>query len=181
MRTTLDRNNSVIVSWTNPPGAARAVLVRKTRDYPRNIQDGNVVLDAAPAVESCVDSSPANGHFNYYRVFFQDADGAWNYDERLLGGMVAAWLGDLGRDRVHEIPRTFVEGEWRIDRSDWEGALAKAEERGSLAGFADAHLLRPGYTEENWPRVRRLLRMALCSEDIAWVDDYRERWVHVAG
>ena len=77
MRTTLDSNNSVIVSWTNPPGTARAVLVRKTRDYPRNIQDGIVVLDAAPAVESFTDAAPLNGHFNYYRVFFQDAAGAW--------------------------------------------------------------------------------------------------------
>jgi hypothetical protein len=77
MKTTLDQNNSVIVFWTNLPGAARAVLVRKTRDYPRNIQDGIVVLDAAPAVESCVDAAAANGHFNYYRVFLQDADGVW--------------------------------------------------------------------------------------------------------
>jgi len=77
MLATLDRDNSVIVSWTNPPGAARTILVRKTRDYPRNIHDGIVVSDAAPAVESFADSSPAHGFFNYYRVFFQDADGLW--------------------------------------------------------------------------------------------------------
>jgi phage tail-like protein len=77
MLTTLDRNNSVIASWTNPQEAARAVLVRKTRDYPRNIHDGIIVLDAAPAVESYTDAAPSNGHFNYYRVFFQDAAGAW--------------------------------------------------------------------------------------------------------
>ena len=77
MRTSLDRNNSVIVSWTNPPGASRTVLVKKTRDYPRNIQDGIVVLDAAPAVDSFTDAAPLNGHFNYYRAFFQDAAGAW--------------------------------------------------------------------------------------------------------
>ncbi|OQA86098.1 MAG: Phage tail protein (Tail_P2_I) [bacterium ADurb.Bin236] len=77
MLTSLDRNNAVIVSWTNPPGAARTILVRKTRDYPRNIHDGIIVSDAAPMVESCTDAEPANGYFNYYRVFFQDADGAW--------------------------------------------------------------------------------------------------------
>ena len=77
MLTTLDRNNSVIASWTNPQEAARAVLVRKTRDYPRNIHDGIIVLDAAPAVESYTDAAPSNGNFNYYRVFFQDAAGAW--------------------------------------------------------------------------------------------------------
>ena len=77
MLTTLDRNNSVIVSWTNPQEAARAVLVRKTRDYPRNINDGIIVSDTAAAVESYTDAAPSNGNFNYYRVFFQDAAGAW--------------------------------------------------------------------------------------------------------
>lgn len=77
MRTSLDRDNAVIASWANPPGATRAILVRKTRDYPRNIHDGIVVIDAVPAVESIVDTLPAHGYFNYYRVFFQDASGAW--------------------------------------------------------------------------------------------------------
>ncbi len=77
MLTSHDRDNSIIVSWTNPPGAARTILVRKTRDYPRNIHDGIVVSDAAPAVESFVEPSPAHGFYNYYRVFFQDAVGAW--------------------------------------------------------------------------------------------------------
>jgi len=77
MLTSLDRDNSVVVSWTSPPGAARTILVRKTRDYPRNIHDGIVVSDAAPAVESFADASPAHGFYNYYRVFFQDAADAW--------------------------------------------------------------------------------------------------------
>ena len=77
MLTTLDRNNSVIASWTNPQEAARTVLVRKTRDYPRNINDGIIVSDTAAAVESYTDAAPSNGNFNYYRVFFQDAAGAW--------------------------------------------------------------------------------------------------------
>jgi len=77
LKAELDRNNQVLLFWANPPGAARAVIVQKTRDYPRNIQDGIVVLDAAPAVESCTDDSPDNSYFNYYRVFFQDAAGAW--------------------------------------------------------------------------------------------------------
>jgi len=77
MLASLDHDNSVIVSWTNPPEAARSVLVRKTRDYPRNIHDGIVALDAAPAGESFVDASPEDGRFNYYRVFFQDEHGAW--------------------------------------------------------------------------------------------------------
>jgi len=60
-----------------PPDTARLVIVRKTRDYPRNIEDGIVVLDAEPAVDSFTDDSPANGHFNYYRAFFQDGTGTW--------------------------------------------------------------------------------------------------------
>ncbi len=77
MLATLDRDNSVVVSWINPPGAARTILVRKTRDYPRNIHDGIVLSDAAPGVEFFADLSPAHGFFNYYRVFFQDSADAW--------------------------------------------------------------------------------------------------------
>jgi len=77
LKAELDRNNHVLLSWVNPPDAARVVIVRKTRDYPRNIQDGITVLDAAPAVEACTDDSPSYGHFNYYRAFFQDGVGTW--------------------------------------------------------------------------------------------------------
>jgi len=77
LKAELDRNNHVLLSWVNPPDVARVVIVRKTRDYPRNIQDGITVLDAAPAVELCADDLPAYGHFNYYRAFFQDGAGTW--------------------------------------------------------------------------------------------------------
>ena len=77
MKAELDRNNRVALSWANPPDAHRVMVLRKTRDYPRNIQDGIIVLDADPAVDSCTDDSPDNGSFKYYRAFFQDDGGAW--------------------------------------------------------------------------------------------------------
>lgn len=119
----------------------------------------------------------------------EDQDGAWNYDEKFLGGLIARWakarvaglpgVQDPIWDNPHVQPisRLFVEGEWRIDRSDWDGAMAHVEARGSLAGVADAHVLRPGYTADNWPRIRRVLEMALPQEQLAWVDDYYKNWM----
>jgi len=77
LQAALDQNNHVLLSWANPPDAARVVIVRKTRDYPRNIQDGITVIDADPPVEECTDTSPSYGHFNYYRAFFQDGTDTW--------------------------------------------------------------------------------------------------------
>lgn len=106
----------------------------------------------------------------------KDESGAWNWDERLLGGLIAKWNRS---ERTQFIPRTFVEGEWRIDRGDWDGAMAELEKRGSLSGVADAHVLRPGFTAENWPRIRRLLEIALPSSQLAWVDQYVKKWQDV--
>lgn len=103
-----------------------------------------------------------------------DENGSWNWDERWLGGAIEAWREKVGRDRVQEISRTFVEGEWRIDRSDWDGAMA--ETKGSLRGVADAHVIRPAHTIENWPRLRPLLALVLSDSDLAWVDDYHRKW-----
>lgn len=106
----------------------------------------------------------------------QDEAGAWNYDERLLGQMISRWRGEHPT-KVQEISRTFVEGEWRIDRSDWDATMVRVRERGSLAGVADAHVPRPGFAGENWLRVREVLALALSVEHLVWVDDYRARWV----
>lgn len=77
MQAELTIDNSVSLSWQSPEAAVRVVVVRKTRDYPRNINDGIVVFDDAATTGAFTDTSPSNGYFNYYRVFFQDAGGAW--------------------------------------------------------------------------------------------------------
>lgn len=61
----------------------------------------------------------------------------------------------------------------RIDRSAWPSRL-------DLTGKADAHLLRPGHTLENWNRLRELFAR-LVPERVGWADDYRARFVAALG
>lgn len=103
-----------------------------------------------------------------------DADGAWNYDERILTSAITAW--DKYPDHCNLVDRHFVKGEWRIDRADWDRGL-EAALQDKLEGAADAHLIRPGYTEENWPRVKPLLDAALDPDVAKWFDDYHTEFL----
>jgi len=103
-----------------------------------------------------------------------DSTGAWNFDEHEFGRRLVAWGGYATRARF--VDRRFVEGEWRIDRCGWNDAMGEVSRRGSLQGVADAHIIRPGWTDENWPRLRWLLTLLFSSDQMAWVDEYREAW-----
>ena len=106
----------------------------------------------------------------------EDTTEAWNFDEQYLGRLIAEWR-KTHPFQVQEIDRSPArKGEWRLDRSGWEAGLQLLEERGrTLAGVADAHLIRPGYGE-NWLRLRPLLEMALTPTQLAWADSYHDEW-----
>lgn len=95
---------------------------------------------------------------------------AWYFDERLVGRRLAAWSRFAERQ---EIPRDIQAfGQLRLDRSQWYAVE-------SIAGFADAHLPRPGFIDENWHRIRPLLALSLSFDHLAWVDGYRDEWMKV--
>lgn len=97
----------------------------------------------------------------------KESSEAWGYDEMYMSARLAECPAGLSL-----IPRTFVEGEWRIDRSDWDAAVTEAVKRGNLDGVADAHIIRPGYTSENWFKLTPLLRIVLAEEQFRWVFNY---------
>ncbi len=74
---------------------------------------------------------------------------AWCYDELLFGLRLKEWWG-WDRNRVQFISRDMGWTEGRIDRADWRFD-------GSFLHKADAHLLRFGGGDCNWPRLRELL------------------------
>jgi len=99
------------------------------------------------------------------------ADGrsdGWNYDEACITAMIKAWRGFPGRTQL--VPRSGDPIAGRIDRAAWP-----ADPR--VDGMIDAHLLRPGWTDENWPRLRPLLAQLLPPGWLAWADAYRDGWV----
>lgn len=95
------------------------------------------------------------------------SDWEWNFDEIYFGRKIAPHLGacDL-------INRDFSAlGQMRIDRGGWG-----IPQQGILS-CADSHLVRPGFTPENWPRIRPLLEASLQSYWLQWCDEYVSRYV----
>lgn len=87
----------------------------------------------------------------------------WTFDETYFGECLSAWSGFPANCQM--IDRDMRrDGERRLDRAGWVDISA-------LNGYADAHLLRPGYSAENWSRVRRLFRL-LFPDRLAWADAY---------
>lgn len=60
----------------------------------------------------------------------------------------------------------------RIDRYCWDLTLQQLLR-------IDAHLLRPGYTDENWPRIMSLIKECLnpTEQEIEWLENYRTEWI----
>ena len=89
---------------------------------------------------------------------------AWIFDEVWLGPRIQAWSGFPQATLASRHGGPPVD---RIDRSCWRAW--KPED-------SDAHMLRPGYTEENWSRVRELF-IQLMPDLEDWVDDYRSAFM----
>jgi hypothetical protein len=99
------------------------------------------------------------------------ADGDWHFDERYATARLRAW------PRFHQccqlLARPARPGHGRLDRADWRFD-------GALDSLTDAHLLRPGFSDENWPRVHALLRALLGDDDFGAATAYRTRYVEPA-
>lgn len=100
-------------------------------------------------------------------------DTAWNADEAILAARLRAWAGPLGVGaRADMLNRP---GGWpvpdRIDRVVWP-------EHPEVAGKTDAHCPRPGWSAENWPRIRPILEQ-LVPDLVPWADDYRARFAQM--
>jgi hypothetical protein len=87
---------------------------------------------------------------------------AWNLDEIYFTSLLKAWSGYP--KECHMIERGGAPPSDRIDRSNWPSTV-------DTSGKTDAHIVRPGYTEENWPRLRPLIAQLL-PQHLAWADEY---------
>lgn len=82
----------------------------------------------------------------------------------------------LLRDDLINIPRNIASNSHlpigRIDRYNWELTLQQTER-------IDSHLLRPGYTDKNWPRIMALIEECLqpTIDEIKWLNEYRNQFL----
>jgi hypothetical protein len=77
----------------------------------------------------------------------------WFHDQHLVATRLAA-VRAADPDAWEVLPRTRAPPRDRIDRARWPTSEQLAA---AVARSVDAHLLRPGYTDDNWPRLRELL------------------------
>lgn len=95
----------------------------------------------------------------------------WELDQDLLTESLLPYQNEIVYiDREKSIHSDYPVG--RIDRSAWD-ATHKESVR------IDCHLLRPGYSDENWPRILNEIKENLnpTEEDIQWLESYRNAYV----
>jgi hypothetical protein len=94
-----------------------------------------------------------------------------NFDELFLAERIMSAPG-LFPERTRKVPREGGIPAGRIDRARWPSSP-------DPLGMIDAHLLRPGWTDENWPRLWPLFSK-LVPHMAAWAQSYRDEWVRRA-
>lgn len=117
--------------------------------------------------------SAALAEFNRVDPQFLAGRQAFNYDEHFLNGRIRAWDGHPDRCYLHSREGFPCRG--RIDRAAWPDNV-RAYVNGHSDPLIDAHLPRPGWTDETWPKIRPLLELCLTVAQLKWCDDYRAEW-----
>lgn len=79
-----------------------------------------------------------------WRIANKATSPQWYYDQIVFGEAIDRWPGHPSQCQII-IRRPGLD---RIDRGRWSFKSAR-----DLVGKIDAHLLRPGFTVENWPRL----------------------------
>ena len=97
---------------------------------------------------------------------------AWYYDENLFTARIRAWEGHPGQ--CHMVNREGCPPNDRIDRANWNFT-------GSIEGKVDAHLVRPGYENDNWQKIHPVLHCILDDEEFGWACRFRDIYVRLKG
>ncbi len=100
---------------------------------------------------------------------------AWNWDETLFYGKAIDWDPYFHYiDRGTELSGLPI---GRVDRSDEKlFSRASLESRPQLI---DCHMLRYGFSDNNFGKMIELLTFVLPHEDLTWIHDYREAYINI--
>lgn len=85
-------------------------------------------------------------------------NGPWPFDR-------ASW--PIIKHERARIPHGFATR--RADRDGWPQAISP--------DTIDAHLPRPGHTDENWSKIFNLFTTMYPNEDLQWMEDYRNQYI----
>ena len=91
-------------------------------------------------------------------------------DQLYFKRKITKWKGFP--DRVHFVMRA---GPQRLGRR----SHAKCFYLEAAPNAVESHVLRPGFVQNNWPRLRTLLAHILTEEDLLWVDTYASHFCEI--
>jgi len=136
----------------------RAAMKLRYDTTPPNVPDGMVLH--VKSYQQCLDELLGGIECDHFRGNY------WGKDQQTL------W--ENTKDNVTLIPRARPNTQFashRIDRDDsfYKDRLDK--------DIIDAHLWRPGYTEENFPKILELLQYFYPEDDFNWLKKYTEEYV----
>lgn len=118
--------------------------------------------------------------FNLNGITYQQALDRLLGDDECQDYRACRWAVDQEQAYLHisktdrfELPRSNGQNQFaqnRVDRTDtnWRSYLNE--------NLIDAHLWRPGYTDENFANIMELLTMKYPNEDFQWFVDYTESY-----
>lgn len=94
----------------------------------------------------------------------------WQVDQDILTDRLKRYGADKCESvhRGHSILTGLPVG--RVDRHSWAKTLGESVK-------IDAHLLRPGYTDENFYKILSLLAETFPKENLQWIMDYRTKYL----
>lgn len=123
-------------------------------------------IEHQPICYVAMNSKNMHDMMGEFQVF---EDKHWTFDQDYLTYHLHGWPTiqiERGIDDITGYPIG------RIDRSSWDKSLQQPLR-------IDAHLLRPGYTDENWPRIMNLIKECLnpTEQEIIWLENYRTEWI----
>lgn len=137
--------------FTTPYVGAKVAVWREFMGY----EAGGEI---APILQQVFDRHLTRDHDSWTGHWLDE----WYYTSRLKGSRFYP-------DRCDFIERDGHPPKDRIDRCNWPSEL------GDVGRFTDAHVLRPAFSDDNWPRIRALLER-LIPKHVSELDKYRNRY-----
>jgi hypothetical protein len=90
----------------------------------------------------------------------------WSFEQELI-------FNTLGNANCKLIPRSNGQNQFALNRVDRTDLHYKDR---LTHDIIDAHLWRPGYSEENFPKILELMQFMYPNEDFKWLIDYTNEY-----
>jgi len=91
----------------------------------------------------------------------------WAKDQETIYNALTAQAWPVIKHFRAKAPHAFAT--YRADRDGWPDA--------PMPGIIDAHLPRPGYTDENFRKILKLFKDVYPEEDFSWMVEYQQKYL----